>query len=57
MLYKFNKIDVAYFEKMIQTGELDISYSSKYGDTLLHYAALKGNLNIVEKLLELGADV
>ena len=49
--------DVERFEQMFQTGSFDFSYCSAFGENVLHYAALTGNLNRVKELLEQGADV
>ena len=45
------------FEYMFQNGSIDLSYRTIGGATILHYAALKGDLNRVKLLIEQGADV
>ena len=55
----FGKSDVERFERMIQTGEFNLSFStpSYQRATILHYAALTGDLNRVKELVKRGAAI
>ena len=57
---EFGKENVERFEQMFQTGEFDFKYhydSCGRYNTVIHYAALMGDLNRVKLLVEKGADV
>ena len=56
---EFGKENVERFEQMFQTGEFDFKYhydSCGRYNTVIHYAALMGDLNRVKLLVEKGAD-
>ena len=44
-------------DSLLQLGQFDLRSTSKRGFTALHYATARGNTEIVERLLECGADI
>lgn len=53
--YTKNEIDS--FEDMFKTGRINLNFRSLDHGKVLHYAALKGNLDWVKRIVEMGADV
>ncbi|MBQ2621753.1 MAG: ankyrin repeat domain-containing protein [Thermoguttaceae bacterium] len=49
--------DIERFETMFRTRWIDLNYHTSHGDNVLHYAALKGDLDWVKRIVEMGADV
>ena len=53
-LHYFGKSKIERFEKAFQSGDVD---ASNFGDEVLHYAAMTGDLDRVKLLVNRGADV
>ena len=53
----FEDFAVKHFEQMLHTGKYDLKFKAVKGASLLHYAAIRGDIKLVQELVSQGADV